>query len=566
MLLNIWQRCKNVRLKLFVMLVLILLDAFLATFSITMIMPITNAALGGAQELSWITEYIPEPYRANTPFLIMCLGIILFAKFIISVMRLMFSLYVTERMREDWQVRLNRQYILRPFKETLVDRRGGLINNLMKETDAASGFILNYLGYITQLILMLALLSLLVSVNWQWLVGGGFLVALAWFFIVRPYFALGSRLGKKNIALNQILNSVMYESLSGIKDIKISNSEEFQIGKVRDLAADVRRNRTLSKISQGVPSLGNDIVLAGVMLFVAFTIPSDLNEIKSIMPQIALFIVGVAKLSSIASTLASRRFKVMAKYPSFLLVTGELEGKDVKAEALDGGRGLSGFDGDLCLRGIEFAYDSETPVLKGLDMNVERGKTICVLGASGSGKTTLIDILARLYTPERGSIVVDGAADNNATEYKLSDWRRMIGYVPQEPVIYYGSLRENITLGRDDITDADIENACQLSCAAEFIEKLPDGYDTILRESGSNLSGGQKKRLAIARALAQKSELIILDEATGAIQEEAEKELIENLRQASGLTIIIISHRSSTQDLADICYKIEGGRAHRIKG
>lgn len=565
MLLTIWKHCREIRVQIVVLVGIMVLEAILSAFSISLVLPITSSAIGdnaaGAGETGWITDIVPDAYRGNVKLLLLFLAFVLFLKFLVSCASTLLSVRYTEKLRLRWQTTLSRKYILQPFKYMAGERQGAIMNDLITETDVASVFTFSYLNYLSQIIIMCSVLGLLLSVNWMWLMMGGVIAVLGFIFVGIPYFRFARALGKRGVTLGQDLNSMMYESFSGIKDIKISTSENFQLGKIYQLARDNTRNRRQKRVAQMVPTLSKDIVLAVVVVLVAVYIPSDLSELKPVLPQIALFIVAVSQLVAIASNLISLRFKVMSKYQSFLQVAQRMAESDMIVEDLEKGDHVSDLGAMIAFEEAGFAYDGDKTVFERLNITLPRGQTICIFGPSGAGKTTLVDLLVRLYDVDSGRLSIDG---RDVREVSLKSWRGLIGYVPQEPILYYGSVRENLTLGRSGISDADIRRACEIATAWEFIEQLPQGLDTLLVERGGNLSGGQRKRLALARAIVQGSQLIILDETTGAIQEAAERALVKNIKKLDHVTLVIISHRESTARLADISYLIENGGARAL--
>lgn len=558
MFFEIWGKLRSLRIVLFLIMVVVVLDAILSAVSISMILPLTNAAMGGVEDQSWLIRYIPETIRTDTTLLIYVLVFILALKVLTSVLRVIFSIHITENIRLSWQVELSRIYVLQPFGLLAKEKKGKLINDLIQETDTAASFVFNYINYLAQFFIMGTILIVLLSINWIWIAGIASLGLGAWIVIGRPYFNLASRLGKRGIKLGRALNSAMYESLNGIKDIKISRSEEYQLSKISLVGAQTNRNRKLRKVAHATPTLGKEFVLVLAAIGIALFMPKDLEQVESLIPQIALFIAAAVRLTSNVSTIAALRFKVTAQFPSFKLIVKNINSKLIPKEQLNDGKCVDDLADVLEFKNLHFNYDNEGPILQGLSMQIQKGKTTCIQGPSGSGKTTLVDILSRLYDPKSGSIY-NGKV--RFSEYSIASWRKLIGYVPQEPVLYYGSLEENIRLGDDTITDAEIRRACELANVNEFVEKLPDGYRSILHEAGSNLSGGQKKRLALARALAHRCQLIVLDETTSAIEELSERQIIENLQSVKDLTLIIITHRKSTLEMADRCYSIRKGQA-----
>ena len=201
------------------------------------------------------------------------------------------------------------------------------------------------------------------------------------------------------------------------------------------------------------------------------------------------------------------------------------------------------------IRSIRFSYTGEEDVLCNFSLEVKKGECVAITGASGCGKTTLSKLLLGLYPLGEGDIRVNGMS---MRECDLASLRRQITYVPQEPYLFQGSIAENIRMGRPEATEEEIEEAAKQAHAHEFIMEFPEGYDTTVGERGNNLSGGQRQRIAIARAILKDTSIILLDEATTALDNESEQAVNEALRNLQGQkTILMIAHRPSTIELAD---------------
>ena len=214
--------------------------------------------------------------------------------------------------------------------------------------------------------------------------------------------------------------------------------------------------------------------------------------------------------------------------------------------------------GDLRFEGVGFEYMDGRPVLQDIDLELAPGKTIALIGHTGSGKTTLTSLVPRFYDVTSGRVTLDGV---DVRDVKLNSLRHAIGVISQDPFLFSATVRENITFGAPDLDDAEVENIARLAQAHEFVERLPDGYDTVIGERGITLSGGQRQRLAIARALAVDPRVLILDDATASVDASTEARIRVGLREAMrNRTTLIIAHRLSTIALADEIVVLDDGR------
>jgi len=215
------------------------------------------------------------------------------------------------------------------------------------------------------------------------------------------------------------------------------------------------------------------------------------------------------------------------------------------------------------LRDVAFAY-GDRDVLRNVNMMIESGKFVALVGPSGSGKTTLVDLIVGLLLPDSGQILVDGV---RLSDFDVRSWRKGIGYVPQDLLLFHDSIRRNVTLGNEDVPDSAVERALKGAGAWEFVAGLPDGLDQYVGERGAMLSGGQRQRIAIARALVEGPRLLILDEATTALDPETEQEICRTLvKLKDEVTILAISHQMAMRNVADVVYEVANGRVVPVAG
>ncbi|CAN5711850.1 ABC transporter ATP-binding protein [soil metagenome] len=222
----------------------------------------------------------------------------------------------------------------------------------------------------------------------------------------------------------------------------------------------------------------------------------------------------------------------------------------------------SWLEGELSVRNVSFAYDGQGRALEGVSFDVRAGQSVAVVGPSGSGKSTLVSLLLRLYDPETGSILIDG---RDVRDYTISSLRQQMSVVLQDDLLFALSVRDNIALGRPDASDKEIRFASRQAQAHEFIEALPEGYDTVLAERGSTLSGGQRRRLSLARAIVRGAPILLLDEPTTGLDERSERELTDSLQDLMrGTTSIVVTHNLKLAARSDVVVYLEEGRVREV--
>ncbi|MEZ6016215.1 MAG: ABC transporter ATP-binding protein [Planctomycetota bacterium] len=221
-------------------------------------------------------------------------------------------------------------------------------------------------------------------------------------------------------------------------------------------------------------------------------------------------------------------------------------------------RDLPAGPGEVAFEGVSFGYDPEKPVVSDLTFRAPGGSVVAIVGPTGAGKSSLVNLIARYYTPQRGRVLIDGV---DLADVTLQSLRTQVAFVFQETYLFSDTVAANIAYGRPGLADAELQAAARLAAADEFIERLPLGYETVLSERGASLSGGQKQRLSIARAVVTNPRILVLDDATAAIDPETESQIQRAMRSVmAGRTTFIIAHRISTVRRADLVLVMERGR------
>jgi len=352
------------------------------------------------------------------------------------------------------------------------------------------------------------------------------------------------------------LSSLLSGNLGGITTIKAFTAEEREVARLEQVSqAYVDANRHAIRYSSAFVPLIRLVILAGFTctlvvggkMVIDETLAVGVYSVLVYMTQRLLW-----PLTALGETLdLYQRSMASVRRISDLLETRPVlvSGPGELAQPVRG---------DVELSDVRFGYADGDDVLAGISMRIPAGETHAVVGATGAGKSTLARLLLRLHDPRSGVVTVDGA---DLRDLSLVSLRRSIGYVSQDVFLFQGTVRDNLRFGNPDATHEQVVRAAQLAEAHEFIEQLPEGYDTIVGERGQKLSGGQRQRLSIARAILRDPAILILDEATSAVDNETEAAIQRSLAHvAENRTALVIAHRLSTVRDADRIWALEGGR------
>lgn len=351
--------------------------------------------------------------------------------------------------------------------------------------------------------------------------------------------------------------SVVNETVRGMAIVKGFNMEEYETGRVyREIEKLRRFLRKMVKADAATEPITEFILVAGFAGFVMFSgyrVVSgklDVGDLIQVYLALGFMLDPVRKLSAVNNMVqtsiasAERVFEFIDMKPSIV--------ESPNAVALPPLRTALRFEN------VRFSYDGEREVLKGLDLEIKKGEMVALVGFSGAGKSTLAKLIPRFYDVASGAVTIDGADIREATFHSL---REQISIVTQDTILFAESVRDNIAYGQTRFAEDRIRGAAQAAHALEFIENLPNAFDTVIGESGSTLSGGQRQRLAIARAIVKDPSILILDEATSSLDSESERHIQAALdRFVTGRTAVVIAHRLSTVQRADRIVVLDNGR------
>lgn len=367
-----------------------------------------------------------------------------------------------------------------------------------------------------------------------------------------PYFV------KVQKAIDKV-NSVIREYLRGVRVVKAFNRFEFEGERFEGVNNELT-NKSIA--SMRFMALFNPVITLIVNIAIAIIIFVGATRVNIGTLQVGKIIAFTNYMTQMLFALMATSMifssLIRAKTSSERINEVFLEGNNVKEISKD--KFKTAEKGKIQFKNVTFSYRGlrGDPVIEDISFEIDRGMTLGIVGSTGSGKTTLVNLIPRFYDVKSGEIIIDGL---NINRYSFEDLRDKIAIVPQNTVLFSGTIKENIRWGKDDATDEEIIEACRIAGAKYFIEGFKEGYDSIVGQDGSNLSGGQKQRIAIARAVIKRPELLILDDSTSALDTDTEFRIRKSLKEYSKeMTTIIIAQKIASVISADKIIVLDRGK------
>jgi ABC-type multidrug transport system fused ATPase/permease subunit len=508
----------------------------------------------------------PDQVRAELMSIGLILLVILLAQAVFSFGRVYLFAQVTENILKEVRKDTFKRLIQMPMSFFSKNQVAELSSRMATDISVISdAFTINIAEFIRQSIVGVGGLILLIYTT-EWTIA-------KWFLIIIPPLTVAAILFSKRIRKfsksyqEKIAESnvIVGEALTGITNVKTFTNENYEVAKYEKISDSIREFGLKYGIFRGLFFSFVMVFVFGSIFFILWQMLFALKVEHTITPQafgtfmmLSLFVAG--SLGGLPEQIASIQRALGATDRVFELIDGEIENIDFLKENTPAKQ----TKGEIEFSSVSFNYPSrpDFKVLQDISFKAEAGQTIALVGSSGSGKTTIASLILRFYDPINGSILIDGL---DSRSISLTELRKQIALVPQDVILFAGTIRDNIAYGKPNATDLEVEEAARKANALDFIISFPDQFKTLVGERGIQLSGGQRQRIAIARAVLKNPSILILDEATSSLDSESEHLVQEALDKLMvGRTSIVIAHRLSTIRNADKIVVLQNGLVQEI--
>jgi ATP-binding cassette subfamily C protein len=520
------------------------------------LMNMTAAGPSASQESSRVEQTVTAivGYFGFEPTIGVLVGVIVIGMSIKALLVLLAQTqvgYTVAHVATDLRLTLIRALLRTRWSYYVSQPVGTFANAIASEAHRASDAYLQGTRVITCAILTLVYIAVALAVSWQVTlvaVAGGMIIVYALRFLVR----VTRKAGIKQTKLNKGLLTSLTDSMQSIKPLK-AMARESLVGPLLENQTQ-RLNRALQKEVLSKEALG---VLQELLIVVFLAVGAyvALARFDESLATVIMLTLLCARMLSKLGALQKELQRLVTSESAFWSIRTMIDAAEGQRENWTGSAAAQ-LRHSIRLDHVRFGYD-ERVILDDACMTVPAGQLTVITGPSGAGKTTVADLISGLLLPQQGDVYVD---DTPLREVDLRQWRASIGYVPQDTILLHESIFLNITLGDPTLTRADAENALRAAGAWDFVQSLPDALDRIVGERGLRISGGQRQRIALARALVHKPQLLLLDEATTALDPATERAICDTLVHLRGaITIVAIAHHGRLVELADHAFRVVGG-------
>ena len=554
------------KIKLVILFFMVGLGSILELLGVSAFSPLINLITDPSIiHTKWYLEWLYQALRIqDTRRFLSVVILIIIAIYIIKNVYLIWERNILYRyifnVQKRVSVKLLKAYLNEPYSFFLTRNTAVLQRSLQSDTDSFVKAIKHFLE------LMIEAITCVVIIVYLFLVSHSMTIIIAVILVgLVGFFALTTKkktqkLGRDSQKYKAEIYQYMNQALGGVKEIKVLNREHTFLDKYEDSFGKFTYAQRVSEILGMVPKYCVEAsCMTGLLVAILLKMYFGQKDLIDFIPQLSVFAIASVRLLPSVGRINQYFTYILYEQPSIALVYHDLQEVENIEEQTKQNQDWK-LKSELRICSISYHYpNTDKNVLENASMVIRKGTMVGLVGASGAGKSTLADIILGLLTPQMGKIY----ADDLDVLKNVQTWQQEIGYIPQVIYLSDDSIRNNIAFGvpEDEIDDTRVRLAAEQAQLADFIDLLPDGYQTSVGDRGIRLSGGQRQRIGIARALYNDPELLILDEATSALDHDTETAVMEAIDHLQGQkTMIIIAHRLSTIANADYIYEVADGK------
>lgn len=554
------------KIKLVILFFMVGLGSILELLGVSAFSPLINLITDPSIiHTKWYLEWLYQALRIqDTRRFLSVVILIIIVIYIIKNVYLIWERNILYRyifnVQKRVSVKLLKAYLNEPYSFFLTRNTAVLQRSLQSDTDSFVKAIKHFLE------LMIEAITCVVIIVYLFLVSHSMTIIIAVILVgLVGFFALTTKkktqkLGRDSQKYKAEIYQYMNQALGGVKEIKVLNREHTFLDKYEDSFGKFTYAQRVSEILGMVPKYCVEAsCMTGLLVAILLKMYFGQKDLIDFIPQLSVFAIASVRLLPSVGRINQYFTYILYEQPSIALVYHDLQEVENIEEQTKQNQDWK-LKSELRICSISYHYpNTDKNVLENASMVIRKGTMVGLVGASGAGKSTLADIILGLLTPQMGKIF----ADDLDVLKNVHTWQQEIGYIPQVIYLSDDSIRNNIAFGvpEDEIDDTRVRLAAEQAQLADFIDLLPDGYQTSVGDRGIRLSGGQRQRIGIARALYNDPELLILDEATSALDHDTETAVMEAIDHLQGQkTMIIIAHRLSTIANADCIYEVADGK------
>lgn len=559
------------KLSLVLLVVLLFVGALFDLLGVSLILPIVDivmdpSTIEDSRSMKLVFDFLG---MTNVNNFVILLLVSMIAVYIIKNLYIIFMynfMYkILWRYKEELSMRLLSCYMYQDYTFHLHRNVSDIQRNILTDVGQFFGFITDALNTFNQLIICALLSAYLLWVDWMTTLCVIVLLGGAMFILYSTQKKVQVKRGQISRETYAEMNRWIIQSFTGIKEIQVMSREEFFLNKCRVTyrqSMDANRKSNLAALTP--KPLMEMICVAGLLSVILVRVLTG-AELNSFMSLIAVLAVAAFRMlpcfNSISAYMATMMFdknSIEAVYEDLQEMSQLRERKKYLST-----KNKMKFENSISVSNLSYKYPkTDKMILKDVSLTIEKNQSIGFMGVSGAGKSTLIDILLGVLPIEQGSVEVDGQSIYD----RMNEWHNIVGYIPQSIYLMDDTIRNNVAFGvpEEEISDEKLWQALHAAQIDDFVRSLPDGLDSEIGDRGVRISGGQRQRLGIARALYNEPEVLVFDEATSALDNDTEKALMDAINGFKGSrTMIIIAHRLNTIANCDVVYEVKQGQIHR---